>query len=293
MRPWLWCTLLLAGCGPDLATAPPPTDVDRVETTLIGESARSRREELRITGVDGKVYEFYQRAPRAASRPVPAVFILAGFETGKAALDLIDERDDLVLMSMDYPFAGSKSLGGLGVLRALPRLRRMGFDTLEAGSVALDYLAQARVVDHERIILLGVSFGSVFITALGGRDQRARAVVLIYGGGQLDSVVRRALRRRTRWMLSWLAPPVTWLFFDEFEPLDHVARIAPRYLLMISSRHDELFPPDTATALYERAREPKKLIWYDTGHMDLFEPALIRRLAREVVTELRAAGHLP
>jgi hypothetical protein len=264
-----------------------------VETRLLGESPLSRREELRITDGAGKVHEFYVRTPRATRGPIPAVFILAGFETGKSALDLIDEREDLVLVSMDYPFTGSKHLGGARLLKALPRLRRMGFGTLEAGSVALGHLSREPAVDRERIILLGVSFGSVFVTALGARDPRARAVVLIYGGGHLASLVQNVIRARAWWVPSWLAPPVTWLFFDEFEPLDHVERIAPRHLLMIASRQDELFPPETAVALYERAREPKKLIWYDTGHMDLFDPALIRRLTRDVVTELRRAGDLP
>jgi len=91
---------------------------------------------------------------------------------------------------------------------------------------------------------------------------------------------------------SWIAGPVARLFFGEFEPLEHVERIAPRYLLMISSRNDELFPPDTALALYERAWEPKNLIWYDTGHIDLFDPTLIRQLTREVVAQLQRSGDL-
>jgi hypothetical protein len=263
-----------------------------VAREVLGESGLSRRELRRIED-GGRTHELYVRTPRTARRPVPAVFILAGFETGRAALDLIDERDDLVLASIDYPFAGSKELGGLGVLCALPRLRRMGFDTLESGGVALDHLARDPAVDPERIILLGVSFGSVFVTALGARDHRPRAVVLIYGGGHLDALVGNLLRQRSSRLLAWLAPPVTWLFFDEFEPLDHVERIAPRHLLMISSHGDELFPPATAIALYERAREPKTLVWYDTGHMDLFDPALIRELTREVVVRLREAGALP
>jgi fermentation-respiration switch protein FrsA (DUF1100 family) len=61
---------------------------------------------------------------------------------------------------------------------------------------------------------------------------------------------------------------------------------------MVSSRQDEMFPPSSALALYGRAAEPKKLIWYETGHLDLFDRQLIRALTREVVTDLRAAGYL-
>lgn len=48
----------------------------------------------------------------------------------------------------------------------------------------------------------------------------------------------------------------------------------------------------SALALFERAGEPKKLIWYETGHMDLFALELIRALTKEVVAELREVGYL-
>jgi hypothetical protein len=37
----------------------------------------------------------------------------------------------------------------------------------------------------------------------------------------------------------FLAGPVVRWFFSEIEPLKHVARIAPRYLLMINSEWDD------------------------------------------------------
>lgn len=270
--------------------APERGRIEKVETELIGESGIARSEELRITDADGKLHEFYLRSPRTVDRPQPAVFVLAGFETGKAALDLLDDRNDLFLLSMDYPFQGSKDFKGLGSLRALPALRRMGFDTVDAGALALDYLSQHPAVDREKLILLGVSFGSVFATALGALDERARAIVLIYGGGDVPALVDNAVR--SSWLPSWLIRPSSRLFFGEFEPLDHIGGISPRYLLMINSRQDELVPPPLATALYERARDPKKLIWYETGHMDLFDPGLIRQLTRQVLEELRTAGYL-
>jgi fermentation-respiration switch protein FrsA (DUF1100 family) len=241
----------------------------------------------------GTVREVHVRAPRATRCRVPAVFLLAGFETGRAALDLIDERDDLLLASMDYPYRGPKDLGGLAWLTAIPALRRMGYDTLDAGSLVLEYLSSHAAVDPERIVLLGVSFGSVLITAIGARDARPSSVVLIYGGGDLPALGANAVRRRAGWVPAPLVRALVRLSFGSFEPLEVVERISPRYLLMISSRADELFLPPTATALYERAREPKKLIWYDTGHMDLFAPELIRTLTREVLDDLRAAGRLP
>lgn len=95
------------------------------------------------------------------------------------------------------------------------------------------------------------------------------------------------------WIPGWLIPPVMRLFLGDFEPLDHIDKVAPRYLLMVGSRQDEMVPMDSALALFERAKEPKKLIWYDTGHMALFDRQLIRRLTRDVVADLRTTGYLP
>lgn len=103
---------------------------------------------------------------------------------------------------------------------------------------------------------------------------------------------RHNLKGKPWWLPPWVMGALVRVFFGDFEPLSHVERIAPRYFLMINSRQDEMFPTPSALALFERAREPKKLTWHETGHMDLFNRELIRALTREVVAELRAAGYL-
>lgn len=264
----------------------------QVQRTLLAETALSKKYELRLVDRQGRELEYFLREPRHIKGPMPAIFILAGFETGRESLDLIDERDDLLLLSMNYPHQGSLTLKGFGLLRAIPALRRMASGTLEGGFFALDYFSDHPDVDQERIILLGVSFGSPFITALGARDARADAVVLIYGGGDLPSLARHNLKGKPWWLPSWVMGVLVRVFFGDFEPLSQVEQIAPRYFLMINSRQDEMFPIPSALALFDQAREPKKLIWYETGHMDLFDRELIRALTREVVAELRAAGYL-
>ncbi|MFQ5882740.1 MAG: alpha/beta hydrolase [Candidatus Methylomirabilales bacterium] len=265
----------------------------QVQKALVAETALSRKYTLRLANGQGRELDYFLREPRQVRGPMPAVFILAGFETGRESLDFIDERDDVLLLSMNYPYRGPLALQGFGLLRALPTLRRMAFETLEGSLLALSYFSQRADVDQERIILLGVSFGSIFITALGAYDVRPDAVVLIYGGGNLPLVARHYLRNKPWWLPSWIIGLLVRAFFGEIEPLLHVEKIAPRYFLMINSEKDEMFPISSALALFERAGDPKKLVWYETGHMDLFDRELIRALTKEVVTELRAAGYLP
>ena len=173
---------LCAGCGVNVERG----GTAQVPPVSASDTALSRKSELTLLNSQGKHLEYFIREPRRATRPLPAVFILAGVETGRESLDLIDDRDDLLLLSMNYPRRETLSLDGFGLLLAPYVLRRMAFESLEGGVLALDYLSRRTDVDQKRIILLGVSFGSPIIVALGARDPRADAVVLIYGGGDLE-----------------------------------------------------------------------------------------------------------
>jgi hypothetical protein len=284
----LFLTVVVGACGANQGR----DEVPRDQQTAIAETALSKKHELTLRNSRGEALEYFVREPRNANRPLPAVFILAGIETGRESLDLIDDRDDLLLLSMNYPGSHHLRLSGLGLLMAPFTLRRIASDTLEGGVLALDYLSRRPDVDQDRIILLGVSFGSPIIITLSARDPRADAVVVIYGGGDLGQLARHNMREKPWWVPGWAIPPAVRLFLEEFEPLDQIDKVAPRYLLMVSSRQDEMVPSASAVSLFERAREPKKLIWYDTGHMDLFDRNLIRRLTRDVVADLRQTGYL-
>lgn len=284
----LFVVVLAGGCSTNLERG----EAIPVQAVSVSDTALSRKSELKLLNSQGTHLEYFIREPRDATRPLPAVFILAGVETGRESLDLIDDRNDLLLLSMNYPGGTDLRLSGTGLLAAPFRLRRIAAETLEGGVLALDYLSRRPDVDQDRIILLGVSFGSPIIISLGAQDPRVDAVVVIYGGGDLGKLARHNMTAKPWWIPGWVIPPTVRLFLDDFEPLDHVEKVAPRYFLMVSSRQDEMFPPSSALALYGRARDPKKLLWYETGHLDLFDRSLIRRLTGDVVTDLRAAGYL-
>ncbi|MBW3536318.1 MAG: alpha/beta fold hydrolase [Actinobacteria bacterium] len=73
-------------------------------------------------------------------------------------------------------------------------------------------------------------------------------------------------------------------------PEDVVADISPARTVIVHDPTDHFFDGTHATALYEAARDPKQMWWYEgRGHgVDLFDPALADRIARlvhEVVSE--------
>ncbi|NOY57500.1 MAG: alpha/beta hydrolase, partial [Calditrichaeota bacterium] len=55
-------------------------------------------------------------------------------------------------------------------------------------------------------------------------------------------------------------------YLSIMDPINFVAKIAPRSLLMINASKDDIVPPMMTKAMYRKAKEPKKIIWYPTKH---------------------------
>ena len=58
--------------------------------------------------------------------------------------------------------------------------------------------------------------------------------------------------------------------FTEYEPVAHIAHIAPTPLLMLPAENDVLTPTELALAAYQQAREPKQLQLLPGGHFDAY-----------------------
>jgi len=82
-----------------------------------------------------------------------------------------------------------------------------------------------------------------------------------------------------RCLLSWQ----TWEKTLEYRPLDVVANISPRPLLLIAAEHDTLCLADGYRKLYETAGEPKKLIVWPITHYDIYEGEWLDKSANEAI----------
>ena len=69
-----------------------------------------------------------------------------------------------------------------------------------------------------------------------------------------------------RCVMSWETLEKTM----EFKPIDVVDRISPRPLLLIGARDDDTCPIEGYEKLYERAREPKKLVVLPITHYEIY-----------------------
>ena len=98
-----------------------------------------------------------------------------------------------------------------------------------------------------RLSLAGYSLSAFLGLKVASDEIRVRSVILAAG--------RSAELHPFLAMVRMVADPIQWV------------RRLKRPLLMLHGRQDTIITPDLAQRLFDAAREPKKLLWYDSGHI--------------------------
>jgi len=135
---------------------------------------------------------------------------------------------------------------------------------------AIDYLYALPEVDRSHLMLLGFSGGAAVSVYVAAQDRRVSSVVACACPAEFTfssiaegprSVVEHfrsigAIRENgfPRSAGEWLKG------FKLVSPVEYVARIAPRPLLVVHGSNDETVELSHAYRLYERAGEPKQII---------------------------------
>jgi fermentation-respiration switch protein FrsA (DUF1100 family) len=271
-----------------------------VEARRLGEDAVSSLDELTLRGSTGLTVHARVRAPRGRP-PYAGVALLGGVKRGSrivsvAGLDVFARS--AVLVAPDYPLKPSRlSWKNLTALTEPLRLRPAALDTIAATLLLLDYLESRPDVARDRLLLIGGSLGAVAVTVAGGVDPRPAAVVALYGGGELGSLVAHTLEHPDQgvpyahWQAVLLGHGLAWLLAP-LEPTRYAARIAPRPFIMINGAGDTLVPRANVVALYEAAAAPKELVWVPGEHVQPNETKLLDSLSGIVAARLVERGVL-
>ncbi|MBC7193374.1 alpha/beta hydrolase [Marinobacter sp.] len=157
--------------------------------------------------------------------------------------------------------------------------RSTGVSTLEGTlsdtETGLRWLAsQPARLGGKPLFILGQSLGGgLAIPVAAEWTQRNRQPPL--DGVILDATFSgfRAITREKLdgFWLTWpLQIPLSWTIPDDYEGVDHIARISPVPVMVIHSVRDGLIPFHHGLRLYEAADEPKTLMRTDTGHGGTF-----------------------
>ena len=122
---------------------------------------------------------------------------------------------------------------------------------------AVDFIETRPDLDAERIGYYGISLGGITGTIFCGVDKRIKVPIIALAGGQMNLLYKKeALLQEAKDFVSIV------------EPLNYVEQIAPRPLLMLNAKNDEIVPPIMSKLLFRAANEPKEIIWYDAKHRD-------------------------
>ena len=213
------------------------------------------------------------RLPEGAAK-YPALCICHGIPSGKPAdpndkgyPDLADRFCRAGFVTLIFNFRGTGPSGG--------NFDMMGWARDIDG--AINYLHSCSQVDQSRIYLMGFSGGAAASAYVAAHDARVARLVLCACPAEFRRIVteRKADFSIDRFRQIGLIrdndfPPSLdeWAnSFREITPINWIDRIAPRPLLMLHGKDDDLIEEEQAWRLYEKAGEPKDIaIVAGAGH---------------------------
>jgi len=142
---------------------------------------------------------------------------------------------------------------------------------------AIDYLWSLSDIDKSYLSLFGFSAGAAVSVYVASRDERVSCVAacacpaeftLFTEINEPQSTINHF--RSIGAIKDTDFPPSAEEWLDGFglvSPINHIAGIAPRPLLLVHGRQDETVDISHANRLYEIAKEPKQLVIIDgAGH---------------------------
>jgi cephalosporin-C deacetylase-like acetyl esterase len=239
------------------------------------------------SGFRGERVPAVMAAPTDAPGPFPCVVFVHGIGNDKEfmqrqGLDVPFVKAGFAFVCFDQPMRGERKLAAPSGSSQAAAFRVRAAHTVNDTRRLVDYLATRPDIAADRIYLCGASYGAITGSIATAFDERIRAAVLIYGGGNLRKLFAAdAVRELGYWTVP--AYLITWYFGSVFDPVKYVGRISPRPVLFQNGRRDTVIAPAAAQAFYDAAREPKRILWYEGDHLgktrDLDMPTATRVLA--------------
>lgn len=125
--------------------------------------------------------------------------------------------------------------------------------------------------EDEKMIVMGHSLGgamSIYAVAHSSHRDKIKALITVEAFSDYHDVTQEALSKSwLLWLFQW---PLSFTIDNSYRPLDSIGLISPIPVAIIHSESDEMIEMYHAEALFEAAREPKKLILIDSNHSNVF-----------------------
>ncbi len=284
---WLVVLAVLVSAVPATAAVQPPTvsalafyDYDRslpldIEQKQVEDTPAFTKYHLWYTSAHDQRVSAELWVPKTPG-PHPAVIVQHGYGDSKD-VDYVQgpagilAGQGFVAIAIDAQYHGERARKGMEQALFNPAsvaMRDAFVQTVIDQRRAVDVLFTRPEVDPKRIGYWGASMGGFLGAVFCGVEPRIKSVVLVVTGG--------GLAKRLGTKMSALATRAATVI----EPANWVGMIAPRPLLMLNGTKDTSIPRPATELLYAAAREPKRIIWYESGHHDIpIEPVMKESLA--------------
>lgn len=260
------------------------------QTTREWQQFGDRFQEQTLTSDSGLQVQISIRRPARMTAPRPLVIILGGYGTGRHAAELIKTPQDIVLVSLSYPYSGDRTMTGIGLLKNIPHIQQAMLDITPAILLTLDYLLQQDYVDQRQVELVGISLGAFFVTIPAALDERVKRLWLVQGAGDPQAIFAYRLEKslESAWWRNQLAGLIAIIGnVHHLTPERWLSRVAPRRVVIVNSRGDTTFPPAAVKSLHEATYEPREIIWLEGEHVKPSRQDVVLQLTDLVLTRIK------
>ena len=244
------------------------------------------RSDLTLTHPDGTAASCELHEPRDPGARRPGILLLEGPGADPRVFDELEQMQDAVVIALSCSLDPRPGVTVPSFVRELPEVRESALAIVPMARLALEYLRLRPDVDATRIILLGYGFAAPLVPRIAAEDKGLALAGMIYGGGDLRSLIAHNVRRSKGWLTSQVLGLLGSFLLGPLDPIRHANEVAPTRLLMVNGRRDAWVPRRNAEALYRRARNPKKIIWLDSDRFQEANRELSRRISRVIQEEL-------
>ncbi len=207
--------------------------------------------------------------PKRFPPPYPAVILLHG-SGGHKDTDYVRIAADMfatlgyAALSIDGQYRGERArpgrTGDIHLINSSTN-RDAWVQTVIDLRRAVDYLHSRSDIEKSKIGFLGFSQGGMIGgTFIGVEPRIAVACLAIAGGNFVEWAKTAGFWKPELARTVEVNAAIT-------DPIHFIGRFAPRPLLMLNAKRDELIPRANAEALFNAARDPREIIWYNSGHV--------------------------
>ncbi|NSW77603.1 MAG: alpha/beta fold hydrolase [Chthonomonadetes bacterium] len=235
--------------------------------------------------------------PTTGTPPYPCVIIMHGYGGDKNGLQMLAPAfamRGISTLAIDAEYHGDRKQPGNDIFSAyIYRNRDALVQTVIDLRRAVDFLQSRQEIDGKRIGYIGLSMGGILGGILAGVDERIQAPILIVAGGDwgyLFSTSQHPTSVQLREKNPELFKSAQKIneVMGVVDPVNWVARISPRPLLMINGKDDQIVPKECTERLFAAAKEPKEIVWLEGGHMP--QPDAVLRKVDEWLTKHLLSG---